>query len=214
MKRKINQMNNTDISKSLNNGLTKEGVLIYEGTPFYIVDFFFVDGRIPFIAGFAIKKSSKADYKKTGNINVLSKDYDLVEEQSTKYRFTTGLSTFLKDNKNLKETEKRGNIKRYREPLFVTPVVDGTSTLTDKYSLSGFYEKSINNKSTGIFISMEDITWFEDKRELLIMIDSLMHLGESYVDNYFTELNTDSNGGTSMRLNYPEDTNGGGDLKW
>lgn len=171
----------------------REGVLFINGTPFYIVDFFYVNEAVPMVAVFGIKKSSIKDFEndKDGDINILVKDYELQNVFEPKYRFTTPLSTKLKEDKELEQYKDKGYKKRYQAPLYMSVVGDGTSTLSNEYAPMGFYDKSTNGESTGIFISLDDLTWFDDNRELVIMLNTLTSEAEDYVSSFFDDSGTD-----------------------
>ena len=108
------------------------------------------------------------------------------------YNFSTDLSSKIKKKKRLSEIEKAGRKKEYKKPLFYGAVGEGTSTITGQYTQLGFFDKSTNGNSTGVFIALEDLTWFSDNRELLIMLKSLTKGGEDYINSYLNSVDMSS----------------------
>ena len=183
-----------DRAEDIDGNNLKEGLLIIDKVPFYIVDFFYVDKAIPMVAVFGIEKNSKDDYIAGYNtdINSLSKDYEIKTLMNKNYNFSTDLSSEIKKKKHLSETEKAGRKKEYKEPLFYGAVGEGTSTITGQYTQLGFFDKSTKGNSTGVFIALDDLTWFSDNRELLIMLKSLTKGGEDYINSYLSSANMGS----------------------
>lgn len=125
--------------------------------PYYMIDYYY-NNLIAYVNCYNILESSKEDYFKTHDINVLTKECKRNEDvQVRKFHRTTSLSKNLVPAKNEIKIEKHQFIQK---PVFTSLIVDGTSTISGLYTDQGFYERDSTGKSTGVFIALNDIFWY------------------------------------------------------
>ena len=134
------------------------GVLIVKKKPMYIVEVM-EEGAgkdSQYITVYGVAKDS----------NPATKDY-IVKEEVKGYKDTTPLGKLA--SSLFKSKKVRRN--EVRAPLFMTDIVHGVDTFTGKHS-RGFYERAKDTfmysggktrvkygETTGVFISLESITW-------------------------------------------------------
>lgn len=132
-------------------------------TPYYLVDLY-DNGITPFCNCFELDKESLNRFKKNRDIDTLKKAYEIKKDDKDTviYRRETKLGQDLipKDKATTRKT-------RYliKKPLFTSLICKGTSTITGDYTNTGFFEKTARDKSTNIFIALEDINWYRTVRE-------------------------------------------------
>lgn len=153
-----------------NHTMIQTGVLYLSKQPYYIIEMVALDGNPPeFVTVFAAQKPKGKLLKGVKQAPI--KAYKEEEVIQNEYKETTNLGKLA--SKKYKPTKK---IKRVEnDPLFMTDILEGVDTFTEKVGL-GFYELTpqtvkyvskgmVYEKGdpTGVFISLDSIQWSSPK---------------------------------------------------